>query len=125
MACLRFPAEWLNIALHMANENPEHSTRRSWLRPPSGEHLYPIKAIEEIALRAAEMKEFQDAVQQAQSPLERIRSVRKLLREYFPEIESLPEPQTKRPGLFPPASNEFKIAKLVTELLAQSEEHKD
>lgn len=76
---------------------------------------------EEIAFRAVDMAQFQRLVQEAQSKLEAIRVVREELRKIFPEIEDLPEPQvgvSQRPigGL---ASNEFRIAKMVVDLLRE------
>ena len=85
--------------------------------------------IEEIALRASEMTEFQDVVKKAKSKLEAITAVREILVDYFPEISKIPEPQKnnqemaesqskiRMEGILPPPSNEFMIAKNIVDLL--------
>lgn len=88
--------------------------------------------VEEIALQASEMPEFQEAVKNAKGKLEAIKNVRILLREHFPEIEDLPKPEQRseeipesktpirRKGILPPASNEFMIAKNIVDLLYEN-----
>jgi hypothetical protein len=83
---------------------------------PEAEYVYS-KEVEEIALRAAEMKEFKDAVGQAKNKIEAIKAVREILLQHFPEIERIPEPKIESQGLMPPTSNEFKIAKHIVDLL--------
>lgn len=72
--------------------------------------------IEDIALRACEMDEFQEAVKQSKNKIEAIKIVRELLSEKFPEIKEIPEPE-KEVGFLPAASNEFMIAKDIVDLL--------
>jgi len=77
--------------------------------------------IEEIALCAAELPAFQEAVRNAPNRMEAIRAVRELLKEQFPEIEAIPAPQ-QSPSQVPIGGlpgNEFLIAKAVIELLSE------
>lgn len=64
-----------------------------------------------IALRASDMHEFQEAVKNATSGLEAIKSVRELLRIHFPEVVKMPESEV---GYI---NQEFEIAKKIVELL--------
>lgn len=83
------------------------------------------KEVEEIALQASEMPEFQEAVSNAKGKIEAIKDIRVLLSTRFPEISELPEPnwQPKQKysgridGTIPPPSNDFKIARHVVDLL--------
>lgn len=98
----------------------------------SGETIYS-KKIEDVALRAVEIQEFQDAVKKATSRLKATMAVRALLQEYFPEISKMPKPRrpdkpinkqsapirTNRIG--PPASNDYMIAKNVVDLLYEKQ----
>jgi len=80
--------------------------------------------VTEIALEAAEIPEFQKAVKEAKNQVESIIELRELLKEHFPQIPSLPDPsppkedgiRLKNP-LGGMASNEFKIAKNIVDLL--------
>ncbi len=94
-----------------------------------GKNKNPFEAIvsdkvEEIALRAAEMPEFQKIIKGTPSRLEAIKKIREVLEIYFPEITEIPEPragEAQKPiGGLP--SSEFLIAKSIVELL--SEENK-
>ncbi len=67
----------------------------------------------EIALKALQMPEFQEAVRNAKNYIEAGKTVRTLLREHFPEISGLPEPECKGS----PVGNEFLIAKHILDLL--------
>lgn len=74
--------------------------------------------IDKIVLRAAEMPLFQNLIKEATDKMNAITLVRQRLREYFPEIEKLPE--VKPTELFKfQATNEFKIAKALVGLLWQ------
>lgn len=95
--------------------------------PFTGETIYP-KEVEEIALRAAEMPEFQGVVQEANSIFEAVKGVRVLLAKHFPEIPNLSDPvppqedvnaiRLKNP-LGGVACNEHIIARHVVSLLWQ------
>ena len=100
-------------------ENFEPEPEQNFRLRPRVEVVYP-KQVEEIALRAAEIQEFQDAVRQAKSKLEAVRVVRELLPQHFPEISDLPKPEVKSGGILPPASNEFMIAKNIVDLLYEN-----
>lgn len=93
----------------------QEAEKKPWVRPKS-EYVYS-EEVEEIALRAAEMEEFQDVVKQSKSRFEALRDVRGLLRQHFPEIDQIPEPKVEKTGLMPPAGNEFEIAKYIVDLL--------
>lgn len=87
--------------------------------------------VEEIALQAAEMPEFINIVENSKG-LARMKGVRQLLQDKFPEIKELPKPKGRTgttmdrymSGTFPgtsmsPPSNEFMIAKNIVELLKE------
>ena len=77
--------------------------------------------VEEVALRAAELPDFQETVRNAPNRIEAIRAVRELLREQFPEIEAIPAPR-QGPSQAPVGGlpgNEFLVAKAVVELLSE------
>jgi len=89
--------------------------------------------VELISLRATEIKDFIQAVEEAESKLNAIQKVRPLLKRYFPEISKIPEPASypknslakgTEDGLIirgrifaSPPSNEFTIAKNIVDLL--------
>ena len=73
-------------------------------------------ALDEIALKASEQKEFQDTVRAARNKYEAAADVRRLLKIHFPEIEQLPDRSEVNRGKAT-GSNEFIIAKRVVELL--------
>ena len=86
------------------------------------------KRVEEISFEAADMPEFQTEVENAKNIFDAIVKVRELLKKYFPEIKNLPDPQNfsedslamkgKRGHIFGnPASNDFKIARNIVDLL--------
>ena len=104
------------MGYHKIMENFEPKPEQKFLFRPRVEIVY-FKQIEEIALRAAEMKEFQDVVKQAKSKLDAVRVVRELLPQHFPEIDELPKPEVKSAGILSPASNEFMVAKNIVDLL--------
>ena len=97
-------------------ENFEQKPEKNLRIRPKAEYIYS-EQVEEIALHASEIKEFQDAVSQAKSRLKAITAVRELLRQRFPEINKIPEPKVESMGLLPPAKNEFRIAKHIIDLL--------
>ena len=89
--------------------------------------VYP-QEVENITLRAVEMDDFKNAVRDAKDKFTAIVAVRILLKERFPEITTLPEPQHSDPDpyalvygkpkhLTPPVNNEFRIAKDIVDLL--------
>lgn len=70
---------------------------------------------EEIVLRAVEDPEIQRVINEYRG-FNRIKEVRRFLRERFPEVRSLPDHETG--GLIlPTVSAEFLIAKMVVDLL--------
>ena len=82
--------------------------------------------VEEISFRATEIPEFQKAIKNAGSRFEALKKTRMLVQKYFgAEISKLPkpnwEPKQKYPGkidgMLPPASNEFRIALNIMDLL--------
>jgi alpha-N-acetylglucosamine transferase len=85
-------------------------------RLPKSEYLYS-RETEEIALRAAEMPEFQNTVKNAKDKFEALVEVRKLLKRHFPEIKDIPNPKEITPGFLGPVPNEFVIAKHIVDLL--------
>ena len=76
--------------------------------------------IEEIALRASDMKLFQDIVEQARNKIDAIREIRRILNQQFPEIKDIPEPESVSNGgllsdLAP--GKEFLIARNIVDIL--------
>ena len=68
--------------------------------------------IEDIALAASYMPEFESIVQGAANRLEAMQNVQLALPEHFPQLAKLP-----RPDVAGVASNEFKAAKEIVRLL--------
>ena len=89
-------------------------------KPENKKEVSPNE-IEEIALRAAEMPEFQDAIKRVKSGMEAIIEVRKLLPRHFPEISQIPEPSAG--PIWPAPSNELLIAKHIVRLLYEKSEN--
>jgi len=75
--------------------------------------LTPLE--EEIVLRAVEDPEIQRLIT-AYRGLDRIKEVRRLLRERFPEVRSLPDHETGG-AIIETISAEFLIGKMVVDLL--------
>lgn len=83
------------------------------------ETSYP-KEVEEIALRATEDPDIQQAIKKGalkKSKIEATKEVRLLLRDKYPEIKKLPERTPPKSSLVGVASNEFMIAKHIVDLL--------
>ena len=70
--------------------------------------------IDKIVIQAATTDFFRDLVMKAPSRLDAMRSVREHLEEYFPEIKTLP---IIKPDIIQSLSNDYKVAKVLVELL--------
>ena len=75
--------------------------------------------VEEIAFRAAEMREFQELIKTAPNKMEALRSIRQELAKHFSEIKDLPDPKPgpRQKSILGIASNDLVIAKMVMQLL--------